>query len=46
MDSGNLRWLGGADGRIVGGTVVVGAIVVVRQGAVGDVMSSLSTFEA
>ena len=46
MDSGNLRWFGGADGGIVGGTVVVGAITIVSQGAVGDVMSSLPTLEA
>ena len=46
MDSGNLRWFGGADGGIIGGAVVVGAIAVVSQGAVGDVVSSLSTLEA
>ena len=46
MDAGNLRWLGGADGRVVGVAVVIGAVVVLRQGEVGYVMSSLSTLEA
>ena len=46
MDSGNVRWFGGADGGIIGGAVVIGAAAVVSQGAVGDVVSSLPTLEA
>ena len=46
MDAGNLGWLGGSDGRAVGGMVVVGAIVVVNQGAICYVVSSLTTLKA